>query len=69
MAEPYIGLTKVQYDSYIQQSKQITQLKADLAKFGGHTTHCRLVNHDGPKGVPYKCINDCGFTEAQERWE
>lgn len=43
----------------------ITQLKADLAKYGGHTAECGLSQWYKPIDKP-KC--DCGFAEAQERW-
>jgi len=41
-------------------------LKFYLNKFAGHTADCKLTRLD-IHGVMVKC--DCGFAEAQERWE
>ena len=46
--------------------KENEQLKADLAKFGGHTSKCRSHFND-EDGYALEC--DCGFVEAKERWE
>jgi len=53
----------------INLEAEITELKADLAKFAGHTAGCasrNLYNHP-QLGRRDDC--DCGLTEAQERWE
>lgn len=48
----------------------ITQLKADLAKFGGHTVECPLSDikqaTKGPANLNRRC--DCGYEKAKERW-
>jgi len=44
------------------------QLKADFAKFAGHTVACNRYNIDKWDSDWY-CISDCGFAEAKERWE
>jgi len=49
-----------------EKDKQIAQLKADLAKFGGHVAGCAFLNKFAYGAGPQKC--DCGFAEAKERW-
>jgi len=47
--------------------EQITQLKADLAEFGGHTAQC-IINTDSR--ASWKCCKPiCGYAEAVERWK
>jgi len=41
---------------------EIHDLKADLAKFGGHTAECIAREW-------HKAECDCGYAEAKERWE
>lgn len=58
--------TKLRY-----AKKQITQLKADLAKFAGHTAECHLfgwTDQDFAECVElgHKC--DCGYEQDKERW-
>jgi len=48
----------------IMMGEDIVKFKADLARFGGHTADCLAAFAHKP---PKKC--DCGFAEAQERWE
>ena len=66
-------------DAILNQAKvlgeardEITQLKADLAKYGGHTADCKHehpvgVIIEGKQRVVFEC--NCGFNEAKERWE
>jgi len=53
------------FKALIESGTEITQLKADFAKFAGHTAKCRyrLFFTDDV----HKC--DCGLAEAQERWK
>jgi len=53
--------------------EQITQLKADLAKFGGHTAdcaiNCNILNNKTDKWELGECDPTyCGWELTKERW-
>jgi len=59
-------------DGSTQKDKEITQLKADLAKFGGHTAECtqrRTLSRIGVGGMDVIPECDCGYEQAKERWK
>jgi len=46
----------------------VLELKADLAKYGGHTAECGYYR--AIKGSVYPDVEcDCGYDKSKERWE
>ena len=78
-AEALSPPNKQDWPSFLKQAtqafKDLVDLKADLAKFGGHTAECAftrfkdLVYQDDygrtPPGMSDKC--DCGWAEIEEK--
>ena len=53
------------------QEEQITALKKQLAKHGGHTAECRVYNDNKPASIDpevdvddeYECIKECNWAK------
>jgi len=59
-------------DYKIRVETQITQLKADLAKYAGHTAECKSRDIDVMEDEPRYWKNfpcDCGYEKAKKGWE
>jgi len=52
----------------VELDEQITQLKADLSKFGGHTDKCGASGWNPTWQNQTEPPCDCGYAEAEERW-
>jgi len=52
------------HETEVHLRREITTLRAQLAKFGGHTTKCRKGVVIGPDFKTAEC--DCGFDELGE---
>ncbi len=49
--------------------RDITALRKDLNRFGGHTTACWIYGWRKEAIVNEDAMCDCGYLKAQERWK